>query len=92
MQSDLGKVTSRIFSATPEKPFLGLLRDFDPLTLSEVAAQIEKDFPKEIENPLRAVFVGKASDKMLEAAIRLGKLFQVPEDITIQSRIFTDVR
>ncbi|MEH2300787.1 MAG: AraC family transcriptional regulator [Nostoc sp.] len=76
-------VTSRIFSATPEKPFLALLIDFDPLTLSEVAAQIEKDFPKEIENPLRAVFVGKASDKMLEAAIRLGKLFQVPEDAPV---------
>lgn len=76
-------VTSRILSATPEKPFLGLLIDFDPQALSEVAVQVEKDFPKEMETPLRALFIGKASDQMLEAAIRLGKLFQTPEDAPV---------
>ena len=76
-------VTSRIFSATPEKPFLCLKIDFDLLTLSEAAAQIEKDFPKEMEAPLRAMFSGRASDQMLEAALRLGKFFQVPEDAAV---------
>jgi AraC-like DNA-binding protein len=76
-------VTSRVFSATPENPFLCLKIDFDPLTLSEVAAHLENGFPKETEIPLRAVFIGKASDRMLEAAVRLGKLFQVPEDASV---------
>lgn len=76
-------VTSCIASATPEKPFLGLKIDFDPLTLSEVAAQLENGFPKEMENPLRAVFIREASDQMLDAAIRLGKLFQTPEDVPV---------
>jgi AraC-like DNA-binding protein len=76
-------VTSRIFLASPEKPFLCLKIDFNSQTLSEVADQLEKDFGQELENPLRAVFIGKASDKMLEAAIRLGGLFQTPEDAPV---------
>ena len=76
-------VTSRVFSASPKNPFLCLRMDFDSLTLSEVSAQMERDFPKEMNNSLRAVFVGKASDKMLEAAIRLGKLFDTPEDAPV---------
>jgi len=73
-------VTSRVFSATPASPFLCLKIDFDLLVLHEVAVQLEKYFPTEKENHLRAVFIGKVSNQMLEAAIRLGKLFQVPKD------------
>jgi AraC-type DNA-binding domain-containing proteins len=73
-------VTSRLIAATPEQPFLCLKIEFDSLALSEVVAQIEKDFSKEAKKPLRAMFIEKASDQMLEAAIRLGKLFQAPED------------
>lgn len=76
-------VTSRIFSASREKPFLGLLIDFDALSLSEVAAQLETEYSNEFNNPLRAVFVGRASEKMLDAAIRLGKLFETPEDAPV---------
>ncbi|HKB89113.1 MAG TPA: AraC family transcriptional regulator [Opitutaceae bacterium] len=76
-------VTNRVFSAMPEKPFLCLKIDFDPLILSEVAAQLEKGFPKEMENSLPAVFIGKAGDRMLDAAIRLGKLFRTPEDAPV---------
>lgn len=76
-------VTSRIFSASPAKPFLSLLIDFDALAVSEVAAQLETDFPKENDNPLRAVFVGRANERMLDAAIRLGKLFETPEDAPV---------
>jgi AraC-like DNA-binding protein len=76
-------VISRVVSATREKPLLSLKIDFEPLILSEVAARLEKNLPKELENPLPAIFIGKASDQMLEAAIRLGKLFQTPEDAPV---------
>jgi hypothetical protein len=69
-------VTSWIFSATPKKPFLSLKIDFDPITLSEIASQLDNEFSNESESPLRAMFIGKVSDQMLEAALRLGKLFQ----------------
>lgn len=76
-------VISRVCSATPEKPFLCLQVMFDPLTLSEIAAQIEQCSPKEIESPVRAVFLGKASDPMLDAAVRLGRLCLTPEDAPV---------
>ncbi len=73
-------VISRVCSATPEKPFLCLQLLFDPLTLSEVTAQIEQCSPQETESPVRAVFLGKASGPMLDAAVRLGRLCLTPED------------
>jgi len=73
-------LVSRIASASPEKPFLALLIDLRPQTLAEVAAQGENDLPNEKASPQRAVFVGKASDKMLEAAMRLTELFRTPAD------------
>lgn len=76
-------VTSRIVSASPEKPFLCLLIDFDLPAVGEVAAQVEVGFSKEPENPQRAIFIGKASEQMLEAATRLGKLFYSPEDAPV---------
>lgn len=76
-------VTSRVASASPEKPFLCLKLALDPMLLSEVHAQIERDSPGEPESLARGVFVGRASDRMLEAAIRLGELFQTPEDIPV---------
>ncbi len=82
-------VTSRICSATPEKPFLCLQVDFDPLILSEVAAQLEKGFPAERENSVRSVFIGKASDPMLEAAVRLGRLCRTPEDAPVLGPLVT---
>jgi AraC-like DNA-binding protein len=76
-------VTSRISSATPDAPYLCLKIDFDPRTLSEVAAQFETNSPAETGNPSHAIFTGKATDEMLDAAVRLGKLFQTPEDAPV---------
>jgi hypothetical protein len=69
-------VVGRIVSASPRKPFLALLIHLDPLILSEVSAQLNGDIAKDQPNATRAVFVGKASEEMLEAAVRLAKLFQ----------------
>jgi AraC-like DNA-binding protein len=63
--------------------------DFDLLTLGEAAAQIDTGFPGEVENPSRAVFIGKASNQMLDAAVRLGGLFQTPEDAPVLGSLVT---
>jgi len=76
-------VISRISSATLEKPFLALLIDLDPLTLSEVTAQLEDRYPQANGSTARAFFRGKASERMLEAAVRLAKLFHTPEDTSV---------
>lgn len=56
---------------------------FDSTVLNEIAAQIDTDFSTETEMSMRAMFFGKADEPMLEAAIRLGKLFQTPEDAPV---------
>jgi AraC-like DNA-binding protein len=76
-------VISRIAAASAEKPFLCLLIDLDPLALSEIAAQFERDFSKEKNECPQAMFVGKANEQMLAAAVRLVKLFDSPEDAPI---------
>src|ERR1700751_3983159 len=64
-------VVSRIASASPARPFLGLLIDLDPMILAELSAQLNREITVEPDNSLRAVFFGKASEEMLEAAVRL---------------------
>ncbi len=76
-------VASRISAASPERPFLCLVIDFDSLILSEMDAQLEINYPPESAPPLCAVFTRKASDEMLAAACRLGKIFEQPEDAPV---------
>jgi AraC-like DNA-binding protein len=76
-------VVSRVAVASPGKPFLCLLIALDPMILSEVSAQFRKDIHTDSENFLRGVFIGKASEEMLEAAVRLGKLLHTPEDAPV---------
>lgn len=76
-------VTSRIFTATPALPFLGIKIDFDLLTLGDIAAQIDRGELPEIETPSRAVFLGETDDRMLDAALRLCTLLQSPKDAPI---------
>lgn len=80
-------VISRVASASPEKPFLGLLIDLDPFILNEVANQIGNDFSRKDKQPVRALFRGKASENMMEAAIRLVRLFQTPEDARVLGQL-----
>jgi AraC-like DNA-binding protein len=76
-------VISRIVSASPQKPLLGLLIHLDPVVLSEVASQMSGSIAKEPTNGVRAIFLGKSTDAMLEAAIRLVRLFRSPDDARV---------
>lgn len=80
-------VISRVASASHEKPFLGVLIDLNPFVLNEVANQIGDDFSRKNESPARALFRGKAGENMMEAAIRLVKLFQTPEDARVLGQL-----
>jgi AraC-like DNA-binding protein len=80
-------VLSRITSAPPRKPFLALLIDLDPLALSEASAQLNGELAEKSEPSQRAMFIGKSSADMLEAAIRLAKLFETPEDAPVLGRL-----
>ena len=76
-------VVSRIAAASHSRPFLALLIQLDPIILSEVSAQLSDDINGGSANSLRAIFVGKAREEMLAGAVRLGKLFHMPEDARV---------
>jgi AraC-like DNA-binding protein len=76
-------VISRVASASLEKPFLCVLLDLDPTILSEVSAQLNKEISADSENALRGVFIGKASEEMLQASVRLVNLFHTPDDAAV---------
>jgi AraC-like DNA-binding protein len=76
-------VVSRVTSASPQKPFLSMLIDLEPMILSETSAQLSEDHNGESEKSLRAIFIGETKDEMLESAVRLGKLFHTPEDARV---------
>jgi AraC-like DNA-binding protein len=76
-------VVSRVTSASPQKPFLAIKIDLDPMVLSEISAQLSEDNNGESEKSLRAIFIGETKPEMLESAVRLGKLFYTPEDARV---------
>ncbi|MGV3524327.1 MAG: AraC family transcriptional regulator N-terminal domain-containing protein [Candidatus Sericytochromatia bacterium] len=73
-------VTSRIV-ATAERPFLCLRLDFDPLLLSEIAAQLD---PVPLPSaPQHALYVGAASEALLDSALRLLKQLHDPQSARV---------
>ena len=74
---------SRVVSASPEKPFLCLKIALDPLVLGEVEAQTGEDLPSETRAPRAGYLSESASEKMLNAAIRLAELLQTPDDARV---------
>ncbi len=76
-------VISRIAAATPAAPFLALLVDLDPLTLAEVAAQLDDAYLRAPSVSVRALFRGQASESMLAAAVRLTRLMDSKEDLRV---------
>ncbi len=86
-------ITSCVYAASPDQPFLCLQIEIDPLVLSEVAALLDQATSPQahpsaapapqIQTPQRAIFLGRASDPMLETAIRLAALCRRPEDACV---------
>jgi len=73
-------VISRIAAATPESPFLAILIDLEPRVLNDVAANFDTVPLPEPVAPTRGFFRGAASPEMLDAAVRLARLFPTRGD------------
>lgn len=76
-------VTSRVMGASPARPFLGLKLAFDTQAVRDIAAQLDRTRPEGEAPPPRAIFIGDASDRMIDAAIRLIELFDTPDDASV---------
>ncbi|MBO9195981.1 AraC family transcriptional regulator [Rhizobium sp. 16-449-1b] len=70
-------VTGQVIEATPEKPYLCLYLDFDPVMLSEMSSRVPPPPPDATSPPIGKT-VSDASAGLLDAALRLLRLLDDP--------------
>src|SRR5690606_13667131 len=74
-------VTGRVIEATPDKPYLCLVLDFEPATLGELALKVPP--PPGAPSPILGKTVADACPDLLDAALRLLKLLDDPAALPV---------
>ncbi|WP_433614512.1 AraC family transcriptional regulator N-terminal domain-containing protein [Paenibacillus cellulositrophicus] len=75
-------IKSEITEASPEVPFIGLHLEFTPDQILDILQHTDLAWPEESE-PGSGIFVGKTNSQLLDALLRLVKLFDQPAEIPI---------
>jgi AraC-like DNA-binding protein len=70
-----------VLEATPERPYLGFRLSLDPAQLCELIAETTTVCKN--ENSVRGLFISNADEPLLDCAIRLTRLLDTPQDISI---------
>jgi AraC-like DNA-binding protein len=79
-------VSSSIVDATEEEPHLGMGLVIDPRQLHDVLGRFGNGFAQPAAGvPERGLIVAKASDDLLDAALRLVRLLDRPQDIPVMA-------
>lgn len=73
-------VTGRVVEATPDRPYLCFVLNFDPVVLGELAQRVA---PPAGSAPSLGMTVGEAEAGLLEAALRLLRLLDDPEALPV---------
>ncbi|MEK5642993.1 AraC family transcriptional regulator [Paenibacillus rhizosphaerae] len=81
-------IKSEITQASPEVPFIGLHLEFTPDQILDILQHTELAWPEESE-PGSGIFVGKTNSQLLDALLRLVKLFDQPAEIPILAPLIT---
>ncbi len=71
-----------VVEATPDKPYLGFKLNLDPPQLCDIITQTGAIASKK-ENSVRGLFVSNADESLLDCALRLTRLLDTPQDISI---------
>lgn len=81
-------IKSEITQASPEVPFIGLHLEFTPDQILDILQHTDLAWPEESE-PGSGIFVGKTNSQLLDALLRLVKLFDQPAEIPILAPLIT---
>lgn len=81
-------IKSEITEASPEVPFIGLHLEFTPDQILDILQHSDLTWPEESE-PGSGIFVGKTTSQLLDALLRLVKLFDQPAEIPILAPLIT---
>ncbi len=69
--------------ATPEQPYLGFKLNLDLRQLYDIIADQTSSNASKTENSVRGLFVSNADALLIDCALRLTKLLDTPQDISI---------
>ena len=82
-------VSGQVTRASQKDPFLGFRLDLDPARVAELAARVyPRGVPKESDN--RGLYVGRATDDIIDAVTRLLALMAHPEDADLLGPLVVD--
>jgi AraC-like DNA-binding protein len=76
-------VTGQVIEATPDVPYLGLRLDLEPGQLSALMLEMGMNSSDTHNSPERGLSLAPAGRELLDAAVRLLRLLETPEDIGI---------
>ena len=82
-------VSGQVTRASRRNPFLGFKLDLDPARVAELATRV---FPRGVPKPSdnRGLYVGRATDDIIEAVTRLLTLMARPEDVDLLGPLVVD--
>ncbi len=82
-------VSSQVTRATRKDPYLGFTLELDPTRVAELAARVyPRGIPKASDN--RGLYVGRATDAIVDAVTRLLELMAHPEDADLLGPLVVD--
>ena len=82
-------VSAQVTRASRREPYLGFRLDLDPARVAELAARV---FPRGVPKPSdnRGLYVGRATDDIIDAVTRLLTLIARPEDADLLGPLTVD--
>ena len=82
-------ISSQVTRASRKDPYLGFMLDLDPARVAELAARVyPRGVPKASDN--RGLYVGRATDDIVDAVTRLLDLMAQPEDADLLGPLVVD--
>ena len=82
-------VSSQVTRASRKDPYLGFVLDLDPARVAELAARVyPRGVPKASDS--RGLYVGRATDDIVDAVTRLLELMAQPEDADLLGPLVVD--
>lgn len=82
-------VSSQVIRASQRDPYLGFILDLDPVRVAELAARVyPKGIPRASDN--RGLYVGRSTDSIVDAVIRLLELIARPDDTELLAPLVVD--
>lgn len=82
-------VSSQVIRATAKTPYLGFVLELDPLRVAELASRV---YPRGVPRApdARGLFVGRATDDIVDAVARLLELMVRPEEASLIGPLVVD--